>query len=172
MKTNRLASFVTAFGLVAFTTGGCAEKAKTAESSVPAAKQVAAVPAPAPAPAPADPTPDTPEVAFARWSELKGYTYDQRDLFLAGLKGLEARVDALITELVAKRAVMAASNTSTKEWDFAMQEMGSARTNLKSTSADMTRASRETWDQQKDKVGLAWVRAQDAYAKVKSSTTN
>jgi hypothetical protein len=36
----------------------------------------------------------------------------------------------------------------------------------------MAKASRETWDQQKDKVGLAWVRTQDAFAKVKASTTN
>ena len=67
---------------------------------------------------------------------------------------------------------MDANNTSTEAWDFAMQEVGNARTNLTSTSTDLTKATRETWDQLKDKVGLAWVRTQDAYAKVKASTTN
>lgn len=123
-------------------------------------------------PAPANPDAAEPASPADRWPELKGYTFDQRDLFVAGLKELEARVDAQISELVAKRATMEASNTTTKEWDFAMQEMSRARTNLKSTSDDMTKAARTNWDQQKDKVGLAWVQTQNAYAKVKSSTTN
>lgn len=164
---NRFTPLVIAFGLVAFSTAGCAEKAKPVDSSPPAAK------------APAVPvnvtpvaTPAQPDAAPVQWADLKDDTYDQRISFLAGLKSLEIQVDAQISELAAKRAAMAASNTSTKDWDFAMQEMSSARTNLKSTSDEMARASRETWDQQKDKVGLAWVRTQDAYAKVKASTTN
>lgn len=159
MKTNHLASFVAAFGLLAFAPAGGAGKDKPVDSTPPPANDGAAPPAAAP------------EVA-SPWNELKGYTYDQRDLFLAGLTGLEARVDEVISELAAKRAAMDANNTSTKAWDFAMQEMDRARTNLKSISAEMAKATRETWDQQKDNVGLAWVRAQDAYAKVKSSTTN
>ncbi len=160
MKTNRFIPLLTALSLAAFPTMGYAEKAKTAEGSLPSAKEAASA------------APESPDIASAPWSEIKGYTYDQRDLFFAGLKGLEARVDALISELTAKRATMDANNTSTKEWDFAMQEMGRARTNLKSTSDDTAKATRESWDQQKDKVGLAWVRAQNAYTKVKSSTTN
>ena len=168
---NRFTSLFIAFGLVAFSTAGCAEKAKTAtaDSSPPAAK---AVVAPAPVTATPVATPAQPVAAPVQWVDLKGDTYDQRISFLAGLKSLEIQVDAQISELAAKRAAMAASNTSTKDWDFAMQEMSGARTNLKSTGEEMTRASRETWDQQKDKVGLAWVRTQDAYAKVKASTTN
>jgi hypothetical protein len=106
------------------------------------------------------------------WLALKGYTYDRRELLFAGLKELESRVDAQITELVAKRAGMNANNTSTKEWDFAMEEMGRARTTLISTSNDLTKANRDTWDQQKDKIGFAWVWTQDACAKVKAATTN
>lgn len=168
MKTNRFTPLVIAFGLAAFTTAGCAEKAKTTDTALPVVKPTA--PVASLAPVPAAPV-ATPAPAPGQWVDLKDHTYDQRVSFLAGLKGLEARVDEQIRELVAKRAVMAASNISTKDWDFAMQEMGSARTNLKSTSDEMARASREAWDQQKDKVGLAWVRTQDAYAKVKASTT-
>jgi len=166
---NRLTPLVIAFGLVAFSTAGCAEKAKTADSAPPPAKVVVA---PVPVNATPAATPAQPAVVPVTWVDLKADTYDQRISFLAGLKSLGLQVDAQISELAAKRAAMAASNTSTKDWDFAMQEMGSARTNLKSTSEEMTRASRETWDQQKDKVGLAWVRTQDAFAKVKASTTN
>lgn len=120
---------------------------------------------------PTPPAADETAGPTARWSELKGYTYDRRDLFLSGLKGLEDRVNTQISELAARRATMDANNTRTKEWDFALQEMSSARTNLLSTSDEMAKATRDTWDQQKDKVGLAWVRTQDAYAKVIASTT-
>ncbi len=166
---NRFTPLVIAFGLATFSTAGCAEKTKTPDISPPAAK---AVSAPALVNATPVATPAQPEAAPVQWVDLKDDSYDQRIAFLAGLKSLAIQVDAQISELVAKRAAMAASNTSTKDWDFAMQEMSSARTNLKSTSDDMARASRETWDQQKDKVGLAWVRTQDAFAKVKASTTN
>jgi len=166
MKTTRFALLLSACSLLSFSTAGCAEKAKVTETTLPVIKPVAVA-----TDTPDAPAADAPAAASARWSELKGFTYDQRDLFLAGLKGLEARVDAQITELTAKRAAMDANNTSTQAWDFAMKEMGNARTSLISTSGDMAKATRETWDQQKDKVGLAWVQTQDAYAKVLSSTT-
>jgi hypothetical protein len=118
------------------------------------------------------PAADAPAGPTDLWPALKDHTFDQRDAFFTGLQGLEARVDAQISELVAKRAAMEAANTNTQAWDFAMQEMGRARTTLLSTSADMLKADRDNWDQQKEKVGLAWERTQDAYAKVKASTTN
>ena len=164
MKNTRFFPLLTACSLLAFSTAGCAEKAKDAENTLPVIKPVAVA-------TPETPSAQAPVAAAARWSELKGYTYDQRESFLAGLKDLESRVDAQISELVAKRAAMDASNTSTKDWDFAMKEMGNARTTLISTSTDMTKTTRENWDQQKDKVGLAWVHTQDAYAKVVASTT-
>jgi hypothetical protein len=118
------------------------------------------------------PVTDLPSSHTNLWSGLKTQSYDQRDVFLTGLQQLETRVDDQISELVIKRAAMEAQNTSTMDWDFAMQELGRARTTLLSTSADMAKADRNDWDQLKDKVGLAWVWTQDAYAKVKASTTN
>jgi hypothetical protein len=41
----------------------------------------------------ADSTPTAPAPAPAQWTEIKDYTYDMRAPFLAGLKGLEVRVD-------------------------------------------------------------------------------
>ena len=149
MKTNLLIPLVLAFGLAA----------------LPAARGAANNP-------PAEPPADAAAGPADLWAGLKGHTYDEREVFIPRLKELESRVDAQISELVAKRATMDAKNISTEAWDFAMQELGRARTNLLSTSEDMSKATRENWDQQKDQVGLAWVRTQDAYAKVKASTTS
>jgi hypothetical protein len=50
--------------------------------------------------------------------------------------------------------------------------MNDSRSYLKSVGDELNKASPETWTQQKETVGLAWVRAQAAYDKVKSSTTS
>ncbi|HTJ79466.1 MAG TPA: hypothetical protein VL357_10770 [Rariglobus sp.] len=121
--------------------------------------------------APDNGSPANATVAVAKWSDIKDDTYDQRVHFLAGLKQLEARVDAQIAELTAKRATMKGT-TSTKDWDFAMKEMQNSRIHLISTGQELSTANAETWDQEKDKVGQAWVKTQDAYDKVKSSTTS
>jgi len=110
------------------------------------------------------------EVASTRWIDIKDYPYDSRAQFFAGLQKLEARVDAQIQELNAKRATMN-STVDTKNWDFAMKEMGDARAYLKSTAEETHNATPEIWNQQKDKVGQAWARTQEAYDNVKHSTT-
>ena len=94
-----------------------------------------------------------------------------RTQFFVGLNRLEAKVDDQVKMLTAKRAAMK-STANTKDWDFAMKEMEDARTNLKSIRAEMSKATPETWDQEKDKVGQAWVRTQAAFANVKASTTS
>lgn len=106
-----------------------------------------------------------------RWADIKDHTFAQRESFFVGLRYLEARVDAQIAELAAKRAIMN-GKTDTKDWDFAMKEMSDARTYLKSMGEELSKATPESWSQQKDKVGQAWVRTQTAYANVKASTTS
>ena len=64
------------------------------------------------------------------------------------------------------------TTTDTKGWDFAMKEMEDARSALHSIGTELSQATPETWNQEKDKVGQAWVRTQEAYDKVKSSTTS
>ncbi len=172
MKTNRhvpLAAVI--FSLAVFPSAGCAEKEKAADSAPPPAKEVAATaPAAEPSPQPA-PNTATTAVPPAKWDDIKGFTYDTREQFFAGFKQLETKVDAQISELAARRAAMK-STDDTKDWDFAMKEMVNARAYLKSTGEDLSKATPQTWDQQKDKVGQAWVRTQEAYSKVKSSTTS
>ncbi len=169
MKTNRLTTLaIAALGLAAFPAAGWAEKDKTVEASMPPAKDASSNPA---APAPIQiATAASPDAAQARWSDIKDISYDARVQFFAGLTRLEARLDGQIRELTAKRATMN-SATVTKDWDFAMKEMEDARTHLKSMGESLSKVSAETWEQEKEKVGLAWTRAEDAYDKVKSSTT-
>jgi hypothetical protein len=172
MKTNRFTNLViVAFGLAAFSVTGCSKEERTAATPLPPAKDVAATTVPGPATTVPVAATTNPDAASARWSDIKACTYDMRTQFFAGLNRLEAKVDDQISELTAKRAAMK-STTDTNEWDFAMKEMEDARSYLKSMGEELRRATPETWGQEKDKVGQAWVRTQEAYAKVKSSTTS
>ena len=177
MKTNRFTHLVTAvFGLAAFSAGMSAEKEKQATTILPPRMAVTTITIGMAASGPTATVQMAAmaggsDVASANWSDIKDCTYDLRDQFFAGLKRLEAKVDAQISELTAKRAAMK-STANTQDWDFAMKEMRDARTALKSMGEELSKATPETWDQLKDKVGQAWVRTQDAYGKVKSSTTS
>lgn len=173
MKTNRIIGpAVAAAGLVALFTAGCAEKATVSATSLPSSKEMASASAAAPTTASSGATaaPSAAADATATWGEIKDHNYEARVPFFAGLKRLEARVDRQVGELEAQRAAMTGA-TDTKNWDFAMKEMGNARSYLKSTGAELGNATPETWEQQKAKVGQAWERAQNAYTEVKSSTT-
>jgi len=171
MKTNLYTlGTAVALSLTVFSTVGCAEKDRTADAPLPPAKEVAAsrIDPNSPAQTAALATAD---IASAKWIDIKDCTYDMRAQFFTGLKQLELRVDSQISELTAKRAAMK-SSANTKDWDFAMKEMNDSRSYLKSVGDELNKASPETWTQQKETVGLAWVRAQAAYDKVKSSTTS
>ncbi|MFA5262729.1 MAG: hypothetical protein WC378_02820 [Opitutaceae bacterium] len=176
MKTNLFTHLFTAIiSLIAFSTAGCAEKEKIAEASLQPAKVAMTSTAPAARSEPAIlvqvAATASLDLAPAKWADIKDCTDEMRIPFFAGLKRLEARVDEQIGELVAKRSTMKGS-TDTKDWDFAMKEMEDSRSYLRSMGEALSKATHETWDQEKDKVGQAWVRTQEAYAKVKSSTTN
>lgn len=153
MKTNHTKYlFAAVFTFVACSTVVGDEKEKTSQTSAPFPTKTSAV------------------VVSVRWIDIKDSTYEMRALFFTGLTQLEAKVDGQISELAAKRAAMT-SDVNTKDWDFAMKEMGDARSFLKSVGAEMSRVNADTWTQQKDAVGRAWLRTQTAYDKVKSSTT-
>ena len=169
MKTYRSARLSIALSLLAVTAALCA-KEKTDAVPPPSVQAMSGTADSSPAPQ-ALASSGTTDNSSAEWADIKECTYGMRALFFAGLKRLEAKVDAEITELKAKRAEMDGT-TDTKEWDFSMKEMTDARSYLKSMGEESTRANVETWSQAKEKVGAAWVRTQDAFAKVKSSTTN
>lgn len=111
-------------------------------------------------------------MAMARpWTELETMTYDRRSEFAAAVQQMESTLDRQVAELTEKRAAMKGT-VAVKDWDFAMKEMNDARMYLKSMGDEAGKATAETWDQQKAKVGQAWKRAQDAYEKVQRSTTS
>jgi len=158
MKIYGLPLFViVAFGLTAWTSAGHADLSSSGNASAPPNAVPSAVAT-------------GPDVSSARWSDIKDYSFDQRAQLFVGLTLLEARVDGQIRELNAKRAAMT-SATDTKDWDFAMKEMNDARSFLISVGDELRKATAETWAQQKETVGAAWTRTQEAYDKVKSSTT-
>jgi len=180
MNTERHPMPSTAVGLLCLLLlAGCRVKS----GATPAA-------APQPGPTPAQPVPDQQMVPIARpaqdvpiavqsvsdqaaasWVAIKDFTYDQRDQFIAGAGRLQAMLASQIAELKAKRASMP-STVETKDWDFAMKEMNDAQYYLKSMIEEAARATPETWGQEKDRVDQAWQRAQEAFDKVKVTTTS
>ena len=138
----------------------------------------------APAPAMAAPTPTVAlpapiiiaptaapaaETIPSTWADMEKLTFDQRASFVAALSGLVGKLDAQIGALNAKRAAM---TTDTKDWDIAMMGVTAARAYLVGLSDEVSRASPDTWDQEKERVGTAWQNAEDACDKVSKSTTS
>lgn len=159
---------IAAFALTALSTAGCAEKDHVS-SPPPAEKPAATADATRETASATDPaTPST----LSRWSNVKGYPFEQRDLLLDALKPLVAHVDAQIGDLQASRTVMVKNNINTADWDFAMKEMIESRAYLIGLAEELTKARSENWAVQKDKFGRGWLRTQEAYAKVRSSTTS
>jgi hypothetical protein len=178
MKTNRFINLVTvAFSSAAFSTAGCAQNKNMAEASSPpvnvndAAKTTVTTTAPGPAATVQVATAASPDAVSANWSGIADDTFDMRAHFLTGLKQMQATVDNQTSELTTKRAGMK-SSTNTKDWDFAMKEMEASRSYLKFMSEELSKATPDSWDQEKDKASQAWARTQKAYENVKSSTTD
>lgn len=142
--------------------------AQSEKPAPPTPAEPPAAPTPPPA-APAPAVPAAPEFPTAQWADIREYSFDQRATFFSGLKAVEAKVDAQIAELEAKRAAMDPA-TDTRDWDQAMKEMVMARADLKAASEEIRKAKPQVWNEQKDKVGQAWTRTQDASTKVKLST--
>lgn len=172
MKTNRFLTLIAAaFGFAAFSTVGCAQNQNATEAPSSPANNTPGIAAPAPGATDQVAATASPDVDLARWSSIEDDSFDLRAHFLAGLDQMEARVDEQESTLTAKRATMKRT-TDTKDWDFAMKEMEDARSYLKSMNDELSKATPETWNQEKDKVHQAWARTQKAYNNVKSSTTD
>jgi hypothetical protein len=159
------------------------------QTAVPAASVGQAAPAPTvvvvPAPAPVAPpavapvnTPAVligpasaiaPDTGSSTWADMENLTFDQRAAFTADLTDLVRKLDGQISALNAKRSTMTAN---TGDWDFAMKEVNAARSYLVGLETEVATAAPDTWGEEKDRVGGAWRRAQDACDKVRMSTTS
>jgi hypothetical protein len=107
--------------------------------------------------------------ASAAWASIKDLTYDQRTAFASGGAQLEAMLSQEVEQLKAKRATMTGD---TGNWDFAMKEVYDSQMYLKSMIDEAVRTTPEFWSQEKDKVDQAWIRTQEAFDKVKVTTTS
>jgi len=186
MKTQRPTRFTAAAcSLAAMFAFGCSKSEKTAQAALVSqsapAPTIIVVPAPSPVVPPAV-TPVAspavfigpaasiaPDTGSATWADMENLTFDQRAAFTAGLTGLVRKLDGQINVLNAKRSTM---TTDTGDWDFAMKEVNAARAYLVGLEPEVAGASPDTWGQEKDRVGGAWRRAQDACDKVRMSTTS
>lgn len=171
-------------GLATILLAGCSGGNKPAQDqaqAAPAPAQAVAVQQPAPAQQAvpiARPAQNVPiavqsvsDQAAASWVAIKDFTYDQRAAFASGAASLQGMLASQVAELTAKRASMP-STADTKDWDFAMKEMNDSQAYLKSMIEEAGRATPDTWNQEKDKVDEAWQRAQEAFDKVKVTTTS
>ena len=167
MKNHRLAALTATVSLAALLASGCSRKDQVVPAQpvpvvpatpVPTAQVVVAPPQPIVVAAPAS------------WDAISGLTFEQRADFVAGVLRMEGQLDGQINVLKAKRATM---TTDTKDWDFAMSVMSDARSYLQSMAAEVGAVTTpDTWNEEKEKVHQAWLKAQDAYDKVRTSTTN
>ena len=110
---------------------------------------------------------ETPDADAVRWNEIKDQTYALRPEFIAGLKQMERRVSDQLGELKLKRAGLKAGSDTTSS-DLAIKELGYALSYMKYMGEELNKATPENWNQQKAKVGEAWVRTQQFYATGKS----
>jgi hypothetical protein len=171
MKTTPFLLFLvaSALGLAVFCTVGFADKETQTENPSPTGNVVATTTATTSVSGPS--TADGSNINPPQWANIEGFTYEMKAQCLDDLKTLEAELASQISRLTAKRAAMK-STTDTKEWNLAMKEMENAEDYLKFTVAKLGHATPETWEQEKEKVHQAWLRTQEAYAKVNSSTTD
>jgi hypothetical protein len=109
--------------------------------------------------------------AVISWADIENDSYDLRAHFIGLYKQMEAKVDEQVAKLKVKRATMTGT-TDTQDWDFAMTEEGNARDYLRSIGDELSQATQENWTEERAKAGRAWARTQDAYDKVKKSTTS
>ena len=112
-----------------------------------------------------------PASASAQWTDIKDQSYALRTRFIAGLRRLETKVDDQINELTVRRDAQKGT-ADAQNGDFAIKQMGYARSYLKYMGDELTKATPGTWDEAKGKVGLAWARTQKFYWMGKSSTTS
>jgi hypothetical protein len=177
MRSKGIQAFAAGSFAAALLAAGCSHDNGSAQASTATPTEVLAptpdpgslaitLPLPGPVAARAA---NTLPAAQASWSDMETLTYEQRSQFVADLAGLVAKLDDQIGSLNAKRAAM---TTDTKDWDIAMMDVTAARAYLAGLAGEVSRASPDTWGQEKDRVGAAWQKAEDACDKVRTSTTS
>jgi hypothetical protein len=170
MNTSRFATLAAVTGVSILFLGGCSHREKGVETK-PTTVAPVIQPAPLPVVRPGTPLPPPAVIdASAAWDAISGLGYDEKPGFLAGVAQMETLLDSQIEALKAKRATM---TTNTTDWDLAMGPLTDARNYLHSMATEVNNdTTPDAWPQEKERVHQAWVKAQDAYDKVRTSTTS
>lgn len=104
------------------------------------------------------------------WQNIQYHTYEKRQEFNAVFSRMVAKLDEQIRGLNEKRTTM---KNDTRDWDFAMKELNNARSDVQSKVTDLSRVNTpDGWIEARDRLGVAWDRAQAAVQAVKNSTTS
>lgn len=98
------------------------------------------------------------------WSDVKAYSYEKKDDFVASTNAMSAKLDAEISELRAKYAGAKADASRSA----AMEKLTSARAEFGEKMSALGKASADTWEQAKREAIAAWDRLQAAYQEAKA----
>jgi len=98
------------------------------------------------------------------WADVKDFSYDKKEDFVASSKAMTAKLDAEISELRAKYAGAKADASREAAWN----DLTSARADFDQKMSALGRASADTWEQAKRETIAAWDRVEAAYKKARA----
>jgi iron uptake system EfeUOB component EfeO/EfeM len=98
------------------------------------------------------------------WDDVKAYSFEKKEDFVASTKAMSSKLDAEISELRAKYADAKADASRSA----AMEKLTSARADFDEKMSALGKASADTWEQAKREAIAAWDRLQAAYHEAKA----
>jgi hypothetical protein len=97
------------------------------------------------------------------WDDVKDYSYEKKDDFVASSRVMKARMDAEISELRAEYADAKADAKRSAAWD----KLTTARTTFDEKMEALGSATSATWEEAKRETIAAWDNLQAAYQDAK-----
>jgi len=98
------------------------------------------------------------------WNDVKNYTFEKKDDFVASTRAMTSKMDAEISELQAKYAGAKADASRSA----AMEELKNARANFNDKMSAVGRATADTWNHARQETVAAWDRLEAAYHKARA----
>ncbi|MEO5959450.1 MAG: hypothetical protein ABIZ49_07105 [Opitutaceae bacterium] len=98
------------------------------------------------------------------WDEVKSFTFDKRNDFVASAKAMSSKLDVQLAEVRTNYSEAKASASR----KAAMAELKNAEADYKEKLAALGNATAATWDSGKQNVILAWDKVQAAYYKARA----
>lgn len=98
------------------------------------------------------------------WADVKDYSYEKKEDFVASSKAMTSKLDAEISELRAKYAGAKADAKRSAAWD----KLTNARADFDQKMSALGSATSATWEQAKREAIAAWDNLQAAYHEAKA----